>query len=93
LSQKKPEKRIRGRSQYAGFLPGAVHKIHTQIRRICLTGMDGHTGNERGNTYMPTERFLRLSEKKKQETLQEYAFFAQKKKAEEEKQKINVLFG
>ena len=34
-----------------------------------------------------------ISEKKKQETLQEYAFFAQKKKAEEEKQKINVLFG
>lgn len=33
-----------------------------------------------------------ISEKKKQETLQEYALFAQKKKAEEEKQKINVLF-
>ena len=34
-----------------------------------------------------------ISEKKKQETLQEYVLFAQKKKAEEEKQKINVLFG
>lgn len=34
-----------------------------------------------------------VSEKKKQETLQEYALFAQKKKAEGERQKINVLFG